>query len=220
VTLRILHHLEVAGFGAPFLDFDPVRGIPVGRSWERELYSQLRKTDGVVFLASRNSTTSRWCFAELCLARSLGKPIFPLRLERDARLELLAGTQWIEWSNEERGVAALLAGLRTNGLDPADSVAWDPRRSPYPGSEAFTIENAAVFFGRDREIRDLEQLLEPTLQRGASRFVGIVGPSGSGKSSLLHAGLLPRLQRRPERWVVLPSMVPESCACFRHGFSN
>jgi WD40 repeat protein len=208
VTLQISRRLEAVGFAALFLDFDPVRGIPVGRSWERELYSQLRKTDGVVFLASRSSTTSRWCFAELCLARSLGKPIFPLRLQRDATLELLADTQWIDVGDKEQGVAALLAGLRMAGLDPADSVAWDPLRSPYPGLEAFTSEDAAVFFGRDREIRDLEQLLEPTLQRGAGRFVGIVGPSGSGKSSLLHAGLLPRLQRRPERWIVLPSVVP------------
>ena len=208
VALRISRRLEAAGFAALFLDFDPVRGIPGGRSWERELYSQLRKTDGVVFLASRNSTTSRWCFAELCLARSLGRPVVPLRLEPDATLDLLDDTQWIEVSDEGKGVAALLAGLRMAGLDPAGSVAWNPLRSPYPGLEAFTPEDAAVFFGRDREIRALEQLLEPTLQRGAGRFVGIVGPSGSGKSSLLHAGLLPRLQRRPERWVVLPSMVP------------
>jgi energy-coupling factor transporter ATP-binding protein EcfA2 len=208
VTLRISRRLEAAGFAALFLDFDPVRGIPVGRSWERELYSQLRKTDGVVFLASRDSTASRWCFAELCLARSLGKPIFPVRIQRDANLELLSGTQSIDLNDEDKGFAALLAGLRLAGLDPADSAAWNPLRSPYPGLQAFTFEDAAVFFGRDREIRDLEQLLEPTLQRGAGRFVGIVGPSGSGKSSLLHAGLLPRLQRRPERWIVLPSMVP------------
>ena len=208
VTLRISRHLEAAGFAALFLDFDPVRGIPVGRSWERELYSQLRKTDGVVFLASRNSITSRWCFAELCLARSLRKPIFALRMQRDATLDLLNDTQWIEMDDEENAVAALMAGLRMAGLDPADSIAWNPLRSPYPGLEAFTFEDAAVFFGRDREIRDLERLLEPTLQRGAGRFVGIVGPSGSGKSSLLNAGLLPRLQRRPERWILLPSIVP------------
>ena len=52
------------------------------------------------------------------------------------------------------------------------------------------------------------QLLQLTLQRGAGRFVAIIGPSGSGKSSLLHAGLLPRLQRQPERWMLLPPLVP------------
>jgi energy-coupling factor transporter ATP-binding protein EcfA2 len=65
-----------------------------------------------------------------------------------------------------------------------------------------------VFFGREREIARLVELLQPTLQRGAGRFVGIVGPSGSGKSSLLRAGLLPRLHRSPGRWVLLPPLQP------------
>ena len=38
--------------------------------------------------------------------------------------------------------------------------------------------------------------------------MAIVGPSGSGKSSLLRAGLLPRLTRPPTRWVLLPSLLP------------
>jgi hypothetical protein len=37
----------------------------------------------------------------------------------------------------------------------------------------------------------------------------VVGPSGSGKSSLLRAGLLPRLERLNSRWVVLPALVPD-----------
>jgi WD40 repeat protein len=65
-----------------------------------------------------------------------------------------------------------------------------------------------VFFGRDHEIGRLLELLQPTLQRRAGRFVAVVGPSGSGKSSLLRAGLLPRLERLHSKWVVLPALVP------------
>ena len=65
-----------------------------------------------------------------------------------------------------------------------------------------------MFFGRDDEIDRLLELLQPTLQRGAGRFVAVVGPSGSGKSSLMRAGLLPRLERLPSKWVVLPALVP------------
>src|SRR3712207_8014730 len=50
--------------------FDPEQGIPAGRSWERELYAQLRRTDAVIFPASEASVASRWCFAELSLAGS------------------------------------------------------------------------------------------------------------------------------------------------------
>jgi energy-coupling factor transporter ATP-binding protein EcfA2 len=66
-----------------------------------------------------------------------------------------------------------------------------------------------VFFGREHEIERLLELVQPTLQRGvAGRLVAIVGPSGSGKSSLLRAGLLPRLEKLKERWVVVPPVLP------------
>jgi energy-coupling factor transporter ATP-binding protein EcfA2 len=65
-----------------------------------------------------------------------------------------------------------------------------------------------VFFGRDYEVGRLLELLQPTIQRGVGRFVGVVGPSGSGKSSLLRAGLLPLLERLHSRWIIVPPMRP------------
>jgi WD40 repeat protein len=207
-TKRVVERLAAEGFAALFLDFDPVDGMPAGRAWESELYAQLRKADGVIFLASAASVASQWCFAEISLARSLGKPVFPIRLEAGVRLGLLSDVQWIDLVEGETAFARLRAGLRRAGLDPADSFAWDPTRSPYPGLESFSGDDAAVFFGRDHEIARLLELLQPTLQHGAGRFVALVGPSGSGKSSLLRAGLLPRLERLNSRWVVLPPLVP------------
>jgi hypothetical protein len=206
---RLAERLRAEGFAALFVDFDPEQGIPAGRNWERELYAQLRKTDAVIFLASAASVASRWCFAEVSLARSLDKPIFPLRLEGDAWLELLDDVHWIDLAEGERAYARLWEGLRQAGLDPADSFAWDPNRRPYPGLEPFAPQDAAVFFGRDDEIERLLELVQPTLQRGvAGRLVAIFGPSGSGKSSLVRAGLLPRLEYLKERWVVVPPVLP------------
>src|SRR5688500_4300625 len=155
VTERVVARLRAAGFAALFLDFDPEQGIPAGRNWERELYAQLRKTDAVIFLASAASVASRWCVVEVCLARSLGKPVFPLHLSDDARLELLDDVQWLDLADGERAYARLWAGLRRAGLDPADSFSWDPTRRPYPGLQPFAPEDAAVFFGRDHEIERL-----------------------------------------------------------------
>jgi WD40 repeat protein len=138
----------------------------------------------------------------------LGKPVFPLRLDPGVRLGLIEDLQWIDLSDGETAFAKLWAGLRLSGLDPADSFAWDPTRSPYPGLESFSGDDAAVFFGRDHEVDRLLELLQPTLQRGSGRFVAVVGPSGSGKSSLLRAGLLPRLGRLQGRWIVLPPLRP------------
>jgi WD40 repeat protein/energy-coupling factor transporter ATP-binding protein EcfA2 len=211
VTERVVGRLRAAGFAALFVDFDPEQGIPAGRNWEQELYAQLRRSDAVIFLANEASVTSRWCFAELSLARSLGQPVFPLRLQRGVALPLLADVQWTDltdWTNAEAALTRLLAGLRSAGLDPADSFAWDPNRSPYPGLVPFAPEDAAVFFGRQPETHRLAELLTPTLQRGPGRMVAVVGPSGSGKSSLLYAGLLPRLARMPGRWLLVPPLRP------------
>ncbi len=161
----------------------------------------------MVFLASAAANASRWCFAELALARSLGKPIFPARLDGAATAPLLDDLQWVDLADGEAAIARLVAGLRRAGVDPADSFAWDPTRSPYPGLEPFAPQDAAVFFGRDQEIDRLLVLLQPTLRHGRGRFVAVVGPSGSGKSSLVHAGLLPRLGAG---WLVVPPFVPGS----------
>ncbi|TWP51224.1 XRE family transcriptional regulator [Lentzea tibetensis] len=59
--------------------------------------------------------------------------------------------------------------------------------SPYAGLAAFQPEDADRFFGREKLTAKLLDLV------GARRFTGVFGASGSGKSSLLRAGLVPRL---------------------------
>jgi WD40 repeat protein len=208
-ALRVRDRLQAEGFASIFLDFDPQQGIPAGRNWERELYAQLRKTDAVVFLSSSSSVESKWCHAELALARSIGRLVFPLLISGDSGHPLLQDVQWIDLVDEgEGGFARLWNGLRVAGLSPLDSFTWDPARSPYPGLESFAEQDAAVFFGRDVEIERLLKFLTPTLERGASRFLAVVGPSGSGKSSLVRAGLLPRLERLRDRWILVPGLTP------------
>jgi len=82
-----------------------------------------------------------------------------------------------------------------------------PGKSPFPGLDYFDIDRAQFFFGRSDEIIDLYDLLNPSDLR--TRFISVVGPSGSGKSSLVRAGLVNYVQiREPERWIVVPPFVP------------
>jgi tetratricopeptide (TPR) repeat protein len=55
---------------------------------------------------------------------------------------------------------------------------------PFPGLRPFTFADRAYFFGRERQIYALYRLLE------SGRFIAVIGSSGSGKSSLVLAGLL------------------------------
>ncbi len=64
--------------------------------------------------------------------------------------------------------------------------------SPFPGLAPFEAEHAAVFFGRDRAIDEARRRLAAAADHGTP-FLLIVGASGSGKSSLARAGLIPRL---------------------------
>ncbi len=80
---------------------------------------------------------------------------------------------------------------------------WPKGKSPFPGLNAFGPEDAPVFFGREVET---EHLLV-RLANPRCRFLVVMGASGSGKSSLVSAGLLPKLSKGAlpgsEAWPVL-----------------
>ncbi len=65
--------------------------------------------------------------------------------------------------------------------------------NPYKGLRAFGPADAGEFFGRERLVERLIARLGAPGIRG--RFVAVVGPSGSGKSSVVRAGLLPALAK-------------------------
>jgi len=72
---------------------------------------------------------------------------------------------------------------------------------PYVGLEALTKETAKYFKGRDRFVRLLSQKLSE------SSFVPVIGASGSGKSSLVRAGLISKLEAAGN-WLILPPIKP------------
>ncbi len=70
--------------------------------------------------------------------------------------------------------------------------------SRYPGTRPFEAAEKHLFYGREREINDLTRL---TI---LERLVVLFGKSGYGKSSLLQAGVLPKLASQEEVWTPLP----------------
>ncbi|NEO86584.1 MAG: ATP-binding protein, partial [Spirulina sp. SIO3F2] len=79
-----------------------------------------------------------------------------------------------------------------------EDIGSEAVKNPYKGLLAFHEQDHNRFFGRYTEIQTLWQefwrLHEPDPDGKYRRFLPIYGPSGSGKSSLARAGLLPKLQ--------------------------
>jgi WD40 repeat protein len=111
-----------------------------------------------------------------------------------------------------------VARLYRVGEDPPDATLaeFDPALAPelpddlcpYLGLDAFREVDGDKFFGRDELIARLVERLAD------QRLLAIVGPSGSGKSSLVRAGLIPALKRGAlpgsQDWRYLPTIVPGS----------
>jgi WD40 repeat protein len=106
-----------------------------------------------------------------------------------------------------------LTRLTRDGWDPESDAAYQQAMGrtvgrsgagfavcPYRGLAAFQPDDADRFFGRDELVADLVQRLD------RDRILFVVGPSGSGKSSLVRAGLIPALRSGAivgsERWSV------------------
>ena len=75
---------------------------------------------------------------------------------------------------------------RLYGTGPGRAAA-EPTEPPYKGLASFGVGDAEWFFGRERLVADLIARL------AGATLLGVVGPSGSGKSSAVRAGLIPAL---------------------------
>jgi hypothetical protein len=93
-------------------------------------------------------------------------------------------------------------------FDPAQAPELDEANCPYLGLDPFQEDDYRIFFGRRHLVADMLEVLQ------RSRLLAVVGPSGSGKSSSVRAGLLPALKARAasegREWRFYPPMVPGS----------
>jgi WD40 repeat protein/cytoskeletal protein RodZ len=91
-------------------------------------------------------------------------------------------------------------------FDPDLAPTLDDALCPYVGLDAFRENNQTIFFGRQRTV---EELIERLKQQ---RLLAVIGPSGSGKSSVVRAGLIPALHDGAlpgsESWRDYPPIIP------------
>ncbi|HEU4730389.1 MAG TPA: TIR domain-containing protein [Kofleriaceae bacterium] len=190
----------VRGYLIPALNLPPSRallvddlrlGVPIVRELERGV-SRSRFTVAVI---SPAYLEDRWVVVGEQLATHLstrgGHIIIPLHLadcELPLHLEARVSLDFTERTKWDSQAARLRALLQTTQPE------VDKIRCPYPGMRPFFESDASRFFGRDTEVDDFMGRLD----RG-EREIYVVGPSGSGKSSLVYAGLLRALDSGASR---------------------
>jgi WD40 repeat protein len=110
----------------------------------------------------------------------------------------LSATTWIEFKSsldDEAAFHRLVCGIR--GVEPGAGPGQAPLlgECPYRGLESFDDVHARFFFGRERLTQELVFKLRPSPSGEENRFLAVLGASGSGKSSLAKAGLIPALRK-------------------------
>ena len=210
-----------------------VRG---GEKWEQTVAHHLQTDELVILLLSADLFASehfqsyvamvsdRWRKGEAVLLPLLVRPcrwqetdlrVVPV-LPRTHQAISSAPHPEVVWVEMVEEISQIVQEIRSRRSANSVSVSLEPR-NPYKGLHSFAATDATDFFGRETFLEELsttlEQQLAPARQHGqAERLFAVVGVSGSGKSSVVHAGLLPRLQQgavsNSQEWVYLAPIVP------------
>lgn len=133
------------------------------------------------------------------------------RPERSALPTFLVATTWVEFRrslDDEDALNRLISGIRGIEPGPGPEQAIYEGVCPYRGLRFFDTEHAPFFFGREAITEWLvNELRSKPGTSTENRFLAIIGASGSGKSSLARAGLIPALKRGElngsERWPII-----------------
>jgi formylglycine-generating enzyme required for sulfatase activity len=225
--------LRVRGFTDLFIDHSNIAG---GEKWAQALREAAGACRVIICFVTEHWLASDECFGEFKAAWYMGKRIIPLVALgsgdsplRGRLAKVLAEDQGfdvaacmnaegrLDLSRDSSIERRLEAGLRAAGalaeigLDPeAFAIDRTMHPIPFPGLAAFGDDDAdaALFYGRSREIAESLEELRKVHAEGDLRPLVILGASGAGKSSLLKAGIIPRLRRETPAWLPLRAFRP------------
>jgi hypothetical protein len=205
---KLRSRLKEAGLN-PFLDR---YGLPAGQPWQPWLEQHIGSCRALVALVGPLSF-GEWQHREIELglhrqasAKNSGRqfPVVPVLLPGLANDALPVGSflslnTWVDLRSgldDPQSIQRLIAGAQGQAIDAAAAEKLLPALTPYRGLLPFREQDAGLFFGRERFVKELVQKVG---QRAAMNVVAVIGRSGSGKSSIVYAGLFPALRRERGR---------------------
>lgn len=195
---RIAQRLKRAGL-EPWLD---KWSLTPGGEWQRELGAGMDASLACAVFVGEHDLGA-WELQELAVAidraaTQQGFRVFPVLLpgvddpfDPNRLPHFLRARTWVDFRrgrNDSRALQDLINAVKGVPFGPDVPIVPNVGVAPYLGLQVFGEEDAQFFFGRDGEIQRLREKLK------SSRFVAVLGPSGSGKSSLVQAGLVPALR--------------------------
>jgi WD40 repeat protein len=179
LVLRPLHVEAAAGIAALY---SPAKGVAIPPE------TLMAESDGVPLRIHR--AASGWAQAQAAeqLEAAAGEAAVDQGGLRAARARLVGGVADLQAARERTSLYMV--------AEPPDPT--EPEICPFRGLAPFDSAHAEYFYGRERLVADLAARLV------GSALIAVVGPSGSGKSSVIRAGLLPSLAAGvlpgSERW--------------------
>ncbi len=167
-------------------------------TYENRIWAALETLQTYLSQLGRHAQVIRYARRQLVLRPGLEFPTrqlmvaYTLSGKRQAALTAYEGLRYYLvqelGQNPSPGLAQLYEQIRSHQMEAGTTP---PLTSPYPGLAAFGPANARYFYGHESTIRQLTEAVSH------QPLVLLTGPSGSGKSSLVYAGLLPSLHQQP-----------------------
>ena len=195
--------LKEAGLTA-FLDR---YALPAGQPWQPWLEQHLKFCRALAALVGSEGL-GEWQHREIQLgldrqasAAKAGQafPVIPVLLPGLASDAIPIGSflslnTWVDLRSgldDPESLQSLISGAQGAAIDAAAAEKLLAGLTPYRGLLPFREQDAGLFFGRKRFV---DELVEKVERRTATNVVAVVGRSGSGKSSIVYAGLFPALR--------------------------
>ena len=173
---------SVRSFGYPTSDIRPLRGVP---GYGKAIGPQAHTDTGQPLIAIRSNEITRG-FS--------GAPVWD-----DARKRVVGIVVMILGGDDYKKMREAAYATPTETIRSNFPELKISDESPYRKLNVFTEDDADYFFGRQSAIKNMLEKL-----RRQNRSLAVFGPSGSGKSSLVQAGLIPALRKGAllgsERW--------------------